>query len=174
MEGGISFDIWGQALVTSMHMSICFCAFEYFSVYHHVFYNCIPSFHILFCLYLCAWAVLFLLSMICCSVAQSCQTLCEPMDCRMSGFPVPHHLLKLAQTHVHWVSDAIQPRQAGKAAQLTIFLSENTQHKCPQCLTSGRHQNLQINGQVHPQTQLLSILFKSWLFMDPSIIYLLN
>ena len=32
MEGGISFDLWGQVLITSMHMSICFCAFEYFSI----------------------------------------------------------------------------------------------------------------------------------------------
>ena len=63
----------------------------------------------LFCLYLCAWAVLFLLPMICCSVAQSCMTLCEPMDCRMPGFPVLHHLPEFAQTHVLWVSDAIQP-----------------------------------------------------------------
>ena len=31
------------------------------------------------------------------------------MDCNMPGFPFLHHLLKLAQTHVHWVSDAIQP-----------------------------------------------------------------
>ena len=35
--------------------------------------------------------------------------LCDPMDCRMPGFPVHHQLLELAQTHVHWVSDAIQP-----------------------------------------------------------------
>ena len=33
----------------------------------------------------------------------------RPMDCSMSGFPVLHHLLELAQTHVHWVGDAIQP-----------------------------------------------------------------
>ena len=45
----------------------------------------------------------------CCSVAQSCPTLCDPMDCSTPGFPVLHHLLKLAQTHVHWVGDAIQP-----------------------------------------------------------------
>ena len=31
------------------------------------------------------------------------------MDCSMPGFPVLHHLLELVQTHVHWVSDAIQP-----------------------------------------------------------------
>ena len=43
------------------------------------------------------------------SVAQLCPTLCDPMDCNMPGFPVHHQLLELIQTHVHWVSDAIQP-----------------------------------------------------------------
>ena len=45
----------------------------------------------------------------CCSVAQSCPTLCSPMDCSTPGFPVLNHLLEFAQTHVHWVGDAIQP-----------------------------------------------------------------
>ena len=44
-----------------------------------------------------------------CSVVQSCLTLCDPMDCSMPGFPVLHCLPKFAQTHVHQVSDAIQP-----------------------------------------------------------------
>ena len=43
------------------------------------------------------------------SVAQSCQTLCNPMNHSMPGLPVHHQLLKLAQTHVHQVGDAIQP-----------------------------------------------------------------
>ena len=43
------------------------------------------------------------------SVAQSCLTLCNPTDCSMPSFPVHHQLLELAQTHVHRVSDAIQP-----------------------------------------------------------------
>ena len=43
------------------------------------------------------------------SVAQLCPTLCDPMDCGMLGLFVLHHLLELAQTYVHWVSDAIQP-----------------------------------------------------------------
>ena len=43
------------------------------------------------------------------SAAQSCPTLWDPMDCSMPGFPVHHKLPELAQTHVHWVSDAIQP-----------------------------------------------------------------
>ena len=42
----------------------------------------------------------------CCSIAQSCLTLCSPMDCSLPGFPVLHYLLELAQTHVHWVGDA--------------------------------------------------------------------
>ena len=35
------------------------------------------------------------------SVAQSCPTLCDPMDCSMPGFPVHHQLLELAQTHAY-------------------------------------------------------------------------
>ena len=45
----------------------------------------------------------------CCLAALLCPTLCDPMDCSTPGFPVFHHLLELAQTHVHWVSDATQP-----------------------------------------------------------------
>ena len=43
------------------------------------------------------------------SVAQSCPTLCNPMDCSMPGLPVHHQLLEFTQTHIHRVSDAIQP-----------------------------------------------------------------
>ena len=44
----------------------------------------------------------------CCSVAQLCPILCNPMDCSASGFPVLHYLPEFAQTHV-WVGDDIQP-----------------------------------------------------------------
>ena len=48
--------------------------------------------------------------MCCCSVTESCTTLCEPVDCSsMPGFPVLHYLPEFAQTHVHWVNDAVQP-----------------------------------------------------------------
>ena len=43
------------------------------------------------------------------SVAQSCPTLCDPMNHSMPGLPVHHKLPEFTQTHVHWVSDAIQP-----------------------------------------------------------------
>ena len=43
------------------------------------------------------------------SVAQSCPTLCDPMNCSTPGLPVRHQLPEFTQTHVHRVSDAIQP-----------------------------------------------------------------
>ena len=42
------------------------------------------------------------------SVSQSCPTLCDPMGCSTPGLPVHHQLPEPAQTHVHWVCDAIQ------------------------------------------------------------------
>ena len=42
------------------------------------------------------------------SVTQLCPTLCDPMDCSMSGFPVHHQLSEPTQNHVYWVGDAIQ------------------------------------------------------------------
>ena len=43
------------------------------------------------------------------SVTQLCPTLCDPIDCSTPGLPVLCQLLEFTQTHVHWVSDAIQP-----------------------------------------------------------------
>ena len=45
----------------------------------------------------------------CCSIDKSCQTLCDPIHCSIPGFPILHYLPELTETHVHWVSDAIQP-----------------------------------------------------------------
>ena len=70
------------------------------------------------------------------SVAQSCPTLCDPMDCSMPGFPVYHQLPGLAQTHVHRVGDAIQPSHplsspsppAFSVSQNRVFSSESAFH----------------------------------------------
>ena len=43
------------------------------------------------------------------SVTQSCPTLCDPMNCSTPGLPVHHQLPEFTETHVHRVSDAIQP-----------------------------------------------------------------
>ena len=60
-----------------------------------------------FCLYIFLY---IMKSFACvCSVAQSCPTLCNLMNCSMPGLPVHHQLLEFTQTHVLWVGDAIQP-----------------------------------------------------------------
>ena len=59
-----------------------------------------------------------------CSVDQSCLTVCEPMDCSTPGYSVLHHLPELTQTHVHWISDAIQPScplQSPSPPALSLF-----------------------------------------------------
>ena len=53
--------------------------------------------------------LLYLCSVQFSSVAQSCPTLCDPMNHSTPGLPVHHQLLEFTQTHVHRVSDAIQP-----------------------------------------------------------------
>ena len=53
--------------------------------------------------------ILFLQLSVFSSVAQSCLTLCDPVNCHTPGLPVHHQLLEFIQTHVHWVGDAIQP-----------------------------------------------------------------
>ena len=55
------------------------------------------------------------------SVAQSCPTLCNPMDCSTPGFHVHHQLPKFAQTHVNRVSDAIQPSHPLSVPSLLAF-----------------------------------------------------
>ena len=52
---------------------------------------------------------------------QSCLTLCDPMGCSTPGFPVHHQLLELTETHVHWVSVAIQPSHPLSSASPTAF-----------------------------------------------------
>ena len=63
----------------------------------------------------------------CCSVTKSYPTLRDPMDCSTPGFPVVRHFLELVQTHVYWVSDAIQPYHpllpaSSPALNLSLFM----------------------------------------------------
>ena len=60
----------------------------------------------------------------CCSVAQSCPTLCYPMDCSTPGFPV-HHQRPDAQTHANRVSDAIQPSRSLSSPSPAFNLSQH-------------------------------------------------
>ena len=59
------------------------------------------------------------------SVAQSCPTLCDPMDCSTPGLPVHHQLLEFTQTHVHQVGDPFQPSHplSSPSPLLSVFPS---------------------------------------------------
>ena len=67
-------------------------------------------------------------------VAQSCPTLCDPMNCSAPGLPVHHHLLEFTQTHVHRVGDAIQTSHplsspsppAPNPSSIRVFSNEST------------------------------------------------
>ena len=65
------------------------------------------------------------------SFSHSVLSLCDPVACSLPGFPVLCHLLELAQTLVHWVSDAIQP-------------SHPTPSPFPPAFNLSRHQGLQL------------------------------
>ena len=56
-----------------------------------------------------------------CSVTQLCLTLCDPADCSAPGFSVLHYLPEFAQTHVHWVSDALSPSIVSFSSCLQSF-----------------------------------------------------
>ena len=77
------------------------------------------------------------------SVAQSCRTLCDPMNHSTPGLPVHHHLPEFTQTHVHWVSDAIQPSHPrsspsppapNPSQHQSLFQSVNTSHEVAKVL----------------------------------------
>ena len=76
------------------------------------------------------------------SVAQSWPTLCDPMNCSTPGLPVHHQLLEFTQTHVHRVSDAIQPSHpllspsspAPIPPSIRVFSNESTlRMRWPKC-----------------------------------------
>ena len=69
------------------------------------------------------WHPVFSRSVQLTSVAQLCPILCNPLNCSMPGFPVHHQLLEFTQTHVHWVSDAIQPSHPLSSPSPTFSLS---------------------------------------------------
>ena len=58
-------------------------------------------------------------------VAQSCPTLCNPMNHSMPGLPVHHQLPEFTQTHVHWVGDAVQPSHPLLSPSPTFNLSQH-------------------------------------------------
>ena len=93
----------------------------------------------------------------CRSAAQSCLTLCDPMDCSMPGLSVPHHILKFAQVQVHCISDAIQLSHPLTPSSPALKLSQH--HRLFQCV-SFLHQMTKI---MEFQLQHESFSAYSWL-----------
>ena len=94
--------LW-QPLICSLHLSLFVCLFTIPHISKILQHLSLSVYLHNINLYI--WIYLYCY----CSVAQSCPTLCDPMDCSTPDFPVFHHLLEFAQTHVHWVSGTIQP-----------------------------------------------------------------
>ena len=104
------------------------------------------------------------------SVAQSCLTLWDPMDCSTPGFPVLHYLPEFAQTDVHWVGDAIQPSHPLSAPSPPAFnLSQHQDlfqwvsslHQVVKVLDLQlQHQSFQYSGMISFRTDWFDCLLQ--------------
>ena len=73
----------------------------------------------------------------CCSVAKSCPTLCNPLDCSTPGSSVLHYLSEFAQTYVQWVSDAIHTAHSLSPSSSPLILSQSGSFPVSQLFVSG-------------------------------------
>ena len=89
------------------------------------------------------------------SVTQSCLTL-DPVGCSMPGFPVHHQLLELAQTHVLWVGDAIQPSHPLSSPSPPIF--NLCQHQDLFQWVSSSHQVVKVSASA----SVLPVNIQDW------------
>ena len=89
-------------------------------------------------------AVVLAIWLLCSSVARSCPTLCDPRDYTTPGFPVLHYVPEFAQTHVHWVSKAIQPSHpvAPSPPAISLFQWVSSLHQVAEVLEL-QHQSFQ-------------------------------
>ena len=71
-------------------------------------------------------------------MTKSSPTLFDPMDCSTAGFPIPHHLPKFGQVHVHWIGDAIQPSHPLLPSSPVFYLSQH-QGLFPKELATSLH-----------------------------------
>ena len=93
------------------------------------------------------------------SVAQSCLTLCYSMDCNTPGFSFHHQLPELAQTHVHWVGDDIQPSHPLSSPSPPAF--NLSQHQGLFQGVSSLHQVAKVL-RVSVSTSVLSMNTQAW------------
>ena len=94
----------------------------------------------------------------CCLVAKLCPTLCNPMDWGRQDFPALHYLPEFAQTHVHWVGDAIQPSHPQLPPSPPVLNS--SQHWGLFQWVSSSHQMAKVL-QLHLQHQSFQWIFRT-------------
>ena len=104
-----------------------------------------------------------------CSIAELCPTLCNPMDWDTPGFLVLYHLLVVAQTHFHWVSDAIRPSHPLSPLSPPIF--NLSQHQGLLQWVSSVHQVAKVL-ELQLQHQSFRCIFRvdfllDWLVWSP-------
>ena len=93
------------------------------------------------------------------SVIQSCPTLCNPMDYSAPGFPVHHQLPELAQTHVHWDSDAIQPSHFLSSPSPPAFnLAQHHSLPVNQFFTSGGQKYWSFSFNISPSNEYSGLI----------------
>ena len=93
------------------------------------------------------------------SVAQSCPTLCDSMDCSTPSLPVRHQLMEFTQTHVHWVGDAIQP-------------SHPLSSPSPPAFNLSQHQGLfKWVSSLHQVTTVLEFQLQHQSFQNPCTVW---
>ena len=110
----------------SVHISGIYCHVGVSSTHGCAFIYCtVLIFWCLFLCIICVKSIINILQYSCCSVTQLCPTFYHPMDCSTSGFPVLHHLLEFAQTHVHRVGDAIQSSHPLSPTSPALNLSQH-------------------------------------------------
>ena len=97
------------------------------------------------------------------SVAQSCPTLCDPMDCSTPGLPAHHQLPEFTQTHVHWVGYAIQPFHPLLFPSFPAF--SLSQHQGLIKLVNSSHQVakvLEFSFNISPSNEYSGLISLKW------------
>ena len=110
----------------------------------------------------------FVFYMLMSSVAQSCLTLWDPMDCSTPGLPVHHPLPEFTQTHVHRVSDAIQPSDPLSSPSLPAF--SLSQHQGLFQWVSSSHQeakSIEVSALASVLPMNTPGLLQDWLVWSP-------
>ena len=92
------------------------------------------------------------------SVIQSCPNICDPMDCSTPDLPVHHQLPEFTQTHVHWLSDAIQPSHPLSSSSAPAF--NLSQHQSLFKWVSSSHQVAKVL-ELQLQHQFFQWIFRT-------------